>query len=81
MNLKKEMDLGQWRGIQIQELGSGQPSGTNGFNFLILNGKSGKWADTTDFSGKVKGYICEWKNSAPKNAGPKDSELKPPSGK
>tara|TARA_B100001093_G_C26563775_1_gene899897 strand:+ start:78 stop:665 length:588 start_codon:yes stop_codon:yes gene_type:complete len=55
-----------------------QPAGTNGFNFLILNGKNGKWADTTDFSGKVKGYICEWKGSAPKNAGPKDSDLKPP---
>ena len=56
-----------------------QPSGNNGFNFLVLDGKLGKWSDTTDFSGKVKGYICEWKGSAPKNAGPKDSELKAPS--
>ena len=28
--------------------------------------KKGKWADTTDFSAKVKGYICEWKGTAPK---------------
>jgi hypothetical protein len=29
----------------------------------------------------VKGYVCEWKGSAPKNAGPKDSELKTPAKK
>ena len=55
-----------------------QPSGTNGYNFLVLDGNSGKWKDTTDFSGKVKGYVCEWKGTAPKNAGPKDADLKPP---
>lgn len=81
-----EFEEGKWtwdngEEFKFKSWDQGQPSGTNGFNFLILNGKSGKWADTTDFSGKVKGYICEWKNSAPKNAGPKDSELKPPSGK
>ncbi len=55
-----------------------QPSATNGYNFLVLNGLTGKWKDTTDFSGKVKGYVCEWKGTAPKDAGPKDAELKPP---
>ena len=55
-----------------------QPSGTNGYNFLVLDGNSGKWKDTTDFSGKVKGYVCEWKGTAPKDAGPKDADLKPP---
>ena len=55
-----------------------QPSTSPGYNFLILNGKSGKWAATTDFSGKVKGYVCEWKGTAPKDAGPKDAELKAP---
>tara|TARA_B100001093_G_scaffold75036_1_gene65856 strand:+ start:18181 stop:18708 length:528 start_codon:yes stop_codon:yes gene_type:complete len=55
-----------------------QPSDTSGHNFLVLDGKTGTWADTTDFSGKVKGYVCEWKDSAPKNAGPKDGELKAP---
>ena len=42
-----------------------QPSSKSGHNFLVLDGKSGKWSDTTDFSGKVKGYVCKWKNSAP----------------
>ena len=55
-----------------------QPSATNGYNFLVLNGLTGKWKDTTDFSGKVKGYVCEWKGTAPKDAGPKDADLKPP---
>ena len=55
-----------------------QPSVSPGYNFLILNGKNGKWAATTDFSGKVKGYVCEWKGTAPKDAGPKDAELKAP---
>ena len=58
--------------------GKGQPSATTGYNFLVLDGKDGKWKDTTDFSGKVKGYVCEWKGTAPKDAGPKDEELKPP---
>ena len=56
----------------------GQPSATQGYNFLVLNGVDGTWKDTTDFSGKVKGYVCEWKGTAPKDAGPKDGELKPP---
>ncbi|MDG1137949.1 MAG: lectin-like protein [Opitutales bacterium] len=43
-----------------------QPSATSGYNFLILDGKKGKWSDTTDFSAKVKGYICEWKGTASK---------------
>ena len=55
-----------------------QPSATNGYNFLVLDGKNGKWKDATDFSGKVKGYVCEWKGTAPKDAGPKDADLKPP---
>ena len=55
-----------------------QPSATNGYNFLVLNGQNGKWKDATDFSGKVKGYVCEWKGTAPKDAGPKDADLKPP---
>jgi hypothetical protein len=55
-----------------------QPSATNGYNFLVLNGKNGKWKDATDFSGKVKGYVCEWKGTAAKDAGPKDADLKPP---
>jgi len=55
-----------------------QPSATQGYNFLVLNGLTGKWKDTTDFSGKVKGYVCEWKGTAPKDAGPKDADLKPP---
>ncbi len=60
----------------------GQPTATQGYNFLVLNGQDGKWKDTTDFSGKVKGYVCEWKGTAPKDAGPKDAELKaPPSAK
>ena len=42
--------------------------------------ENGKWADTTDFSGKVKGYVCEWKGTAPKDAGPKDDDLKAPKG-
>ena len=45
-----------------------QPSANSGHNFLILYGKSGKWADTTDFSAKVKGYICEWKGTAVKKS-------------
>ena len=57
-----------------------QPSAASGHNFLILSGKNGKWADTTDFSGKVKGYVCEWKGTAPKDAGPKDDDLKAPKG-
>lgn len=78
-----EFEEGKWtwdngEPFKFKHWDENQPAGTNGFNFLILNGKNGKWADTTDFSGKVKGYICEWKGSAPKNAGPKDSELKPP---
>ncbi len=55
-----------------------QPSATQGYNFLVLNGLNGKWKDATDFSGKVKGYVCEWKGTAPKDAGPKDADLKPP---
>ena len=51
-----------------------QPSGSSGHNFLTLNGKNGKWADTTDFSGKVKGYVCEWKGTAPKAGKSKDSK-------
>ena len=47
-----------------------QPSAASGHNFLILNGKNGKWADTTDFSGKVKGYVCEWKGTAAKGKNP-----------
>ena len=78
-----EFEEGKWtwdngEPFKFKHWDENQPAGTNGFNFLILNGKNGKWADTTDFSGKVKGYICEWKGSAPKNAGPKDSELKSP---
>lgn len=53
-----------------------QPSDASGHNFLVLDGKTGTWADTTDFSGKVKGYVCEWKGTAPKNAGPKEKDLK-----
>jgi hypothetical protein len=81
-----EFEEGKWtwdngEPFKFKHWGKEQPAGSNGFNFLVLDGKSGKWADTTDFSGKVKGYICEWKGSAPKNAGPKDKDLKPPANK
>ena len=81
-----EFEEGKWtwdngETFKFKNWGDKQPAGTNGFNFLVLDGKLGKWADTTDFSGKVKGYVCEWKGSAPKKAGPKDSELKPPAKK
>ena len=82
MSLKKENGHGIMASPSNLSIGGkGQPAGSNGFNFLVLDGKLGKWADTTDFSGKVKGYICEWKGSAPKNAGPKDKDLKPPADK
>ena len=51
-----------------------QPSGASGHNFLIMDSKTGKWADTTDFSGKVKGYICEWRGTAPKSGKSKSSK-------
>ena len=69
-------DLGE--AFKFKNWDAKQPSATQGYNFQILNGKNGKWADTTDFSGKVKGYVCEWKGTAPKDAGPKDAELKTP---
>ena len=81
-----EFEEGKWtwdngEPFKFKHWGDNQPAGNNGFNFLVLDGKTGKWSDTTDFSGKVKGYVCEWKGSAPKNAGPKDSELTPPTKK
>ncbi|MDB0030860.1 C-type lectin domain-containing protein [Opitutales bacterium] len=81
-----EFEEGKWtwdngEPFKFKHWGDDKPAALNGYNFLILDGKSGKWADTTDFSGKVKGYVCEWKGSAPKNAGPKDSELKTPAKK
>jgi len=80
-----EFEEGKWtwdngEAFKFKNWDAKQPSASPGFNFLILNGKNGKWADTTDFSGKVKGYICEWKGTAPKDAGPKDAELKAPKG-
>ena len=80
-----EFEEGTWtwdngEAFKMKNWDAGQPSAASGHNFLILNGKNGKWADTTDFSGKVKGYVCEWKGTAPKDAGPKDSELKAPKG-
>ena len=81
-----EFEEGKWtwdngEPFKFKHWGKEQPAGSNGFNFLVLDGKLGKWADTTDFSGKVKGYVCEWKGSAPKDAGPKDKDLKPPADK
>ena len=80
-----EFKEGEWtwdngEAFKFKHWDAKQPSAASGHNFLILNGKNGKWADTTDFSGKVKGYICEWKGTAPKDAGPKDAELKAPKG-
>ena len=80
-----EFEEGTWtwdngEAFKMKNWDEGQPSAASGHNFLILNGKNGKWADTTDFSGKVKGFVCEWKGTAPKDAGPKDSELKAPKG-
>ena len=80
-----EFEEGTWtwdngEDFKMKNWDEGQPSAASGHNFLILSGKNGKWADTTDFSGKVKGYVCEWKGTAPKDAGPKDSELKAPQG-
>ena len=72
--------LAPFEAFKFKNWDADQPSAASGHNFLILNGKNGKWADTTDFSGKVKGYVCEWKGTAPKDAGPKDSELKAPKG-
>ena len=79
----REFEEGKWtwdngEKFVFKHWGKGQPSATTGYNFLVLDGKDGKWKDTTDFSGKVKGYVCEWKGTAPKDAGPKDEELKPP---
>jgi hypothetical protein len=80
-----EFKEGEWtwdngEAFKFKNWDAKQPSASPGYNFLILNGKSGKWADTTDFSGKVKGYICEWKGTASKEAGPKNAELKAPKG-
>ena len=80
-----EFEEGTWtwdngEDFKMKNWDEGQPSAASGHNFLILSGKNGKWADTTDFSGKVKGYVCEWKGTAPKDAGPKDAELKAPKG-
>ena len=79
-----EFEEGTWTwdngdDFKFKHWNEGQPSAASGHNFLVLDGKTGKWADTTDFSGKVKGYVCEWKGTAPKDAGPKDDELKAPS--
>lgn len=81
-----EFEEGKWtwdngEKFEFKNWDAKQPSATNGFNFLVLDGNSGKWKDTTDFSGKVKGYVCEWKGTAPKDAGPKDADLKPPAAK
>ena len=78
-----EFEEGKWtwdngEKFVFKNWSKGQPSATQGYNFLVLNGLDGKWKDTTDFSGKVKGYVCEWKGTAAKDAGPKDGELKPP---
>ena len=67
-----EFEEGVWtwdngEAFKFKSWDAGQPSGASGHNFLILNGKNGKWADTTDFSGKVKGYVCEWKGTASKS--------------
>ena len=78
-----EFEEGKWtwdngEPFKFKHWGDEQPAGSNGFNFLILDGKSGKWADTTDFSGKVKGYVCEWKGSAPKECRSQRQRLKAP---
>ena len=67
-----EFEEGTWtwdngEDFKFKNWDDNQPSGSSGHNFLTLNGKNGKWADTTDFSGKVKGYVCEWKGTAPKS--------------
>ena len=72
--------MGQWRGFQNEKLGRRSAICRIRAQFPHPQRKNGKWADTTDFSGKVKGYVCEWKGTAPKDAGPKDSELKAPKG-
>ena len=74
-----EFEEGTWTwdngdAFKFKNWDEGQPSHHPDtiFSFYL---KKRKWADTTDFSGKVKGHACEWKGTAPKDAGPKDEDL------
>ena len=61
-----EFKEGEWtwdngEAFKFKHWDAKQPSAASGHNFLILNGKNGKWADTTDFSGKVKATYASGK--------------------
>ena len=71
-----EFEEGTWtwdngEAFKMKNWDAGQPSAASGHNFLILNGKNGKWADTTDFSGKVKDMFANGKVLLPKTLAPR----------